>query len=224
MSSRQPELSTTSYAILGLLAIQPWSTYELAKQMRRGIHFFWPRAESKIYDEPKKLVEHGYARAASEPTGRRRRTVYTITPRGRRALKAWQQAETGGSRWESEPIVKLVFSTHGTRDDLLRHVTAFRAEAQARWRALAEVVGPYLEGDDPFPGRTHINALAARLVLETARTEIAWADAALEEIQQWPDTPTAAVRAASLDHLRAALQTEGAAAYGNRPSEPGRGA
>ena len=31
MSSRP--LTTTSYAILGLLAIQPWSTYELAQLM-----------------------------------------------------------------------------------------------------------------------------------------------------------------------------------------------
>jgi PadR family transcriptional regulator AphA len=46
------ELTTTSYAILGLLAIKPWSTYELAAQMRRNLHYFWPRAESNLYAEP----------------------------------------------------------------------------------------------------------------------------------------------------------------------------
>ena len=59
MSSRPP--STTSHAILSLLAIQPWATYDLAKLMRRSLHFFWPRAESNLYAEPKRLVEAGLA-------------------------------------------------------------------------------------------------------------------------------------------------------------------
>jgi hypothetical protein len=30
-------LTTTSYALLGLLAVQPWSTYELTRQMDRSL-------------------------------------------------------------------------------------------------------------------------------------------------------------------------------------------
>ena len=59
MSRTRPELTTTSYAILGLLAIRPWSTYELARQMQRDLRFVWPRAESNLYAEPKKLIAHG---------------------------------------------------------------------------------------------------------------------------------------------------------------------
>ena len=71
MSNSERELTTTSYAILGLLAIQPWPTYELAKQMRRSLHYVWPRAESNLYAEAKRLVEGGLAQARSEPVGRR---------------------------------------------------------------------------------------------------------------------------------------------------------
>ena len=35
------ELTTTSYAILGMLAIQPWSTYALTQQMRRSLRHLW---------------------------------------------------------------------------------------------------------------------------------------------------------------------------------------
>jgi PadR family transcriptional regulator AphA len=72
-------LTPTSYAILGLLAVKPWTTYELAQQMERALGEFWPRAQSKLYDEPKKLVALGLARASSEKIGKRPRTVYTIT-------------------------------------------------------------------------------------------------------------------------------------------------
>ena len=56
-------LSPTSHALLGLLAIQPWSTYELAKQVERSLGWFWPRAERKVYDEAKRLVRNGHARS-----------------------------------------------------------------------------------------------------------------------------------------------------------------
>ena len=75
MSRRADELNTTSYAMLGMLAIRPWSTYELAKQIRRNLRFFWPRAESGLYDEPKNLVEHGLALSERSLVGRRPRTA-----------------------------------------------------------------------------------------------------------------------------------------------------
>ena len=44
MSRRADELNTTSFAMLGMLAIRPWSTYELAKHvdrsLRRVLHAF----------------------------------------------------------------------------------------------------------------------------------------------------------------------------------------
>src|ERR1041384_2116325 len=67
------QLTTTSHAVLGLLAIQPWSSYELTQQMDRSLGRIWPRATSKLYEEPKKLVEHGLARSSTEHNGRRTR-------------------------------------------------------------------------------------------------------------------------------------------------------
>jgi DNA-binding PadR family transcriptional regulator len=81
--------STTSYALLGLLALRPWTTYELAKQAQRSLGWFWPRAERKLYDEPKRLVAAGLATATREMTGARPRTIYVATARGRKALRRW---------------------------------------------------------------------------------------------------------------------------------------
>src|SRR5689334_12969450 len=124
-----PALTTTSYAILGLLAIKPWTTYELAQQMGRALGQFWPRAESKLYEEPKKLVAHGLARAAKETVGKRARTVYSITPKGRRALAAWVPSPGAGPALEFEALVKVFFAEHGTKDDLLATIGSVR-----QWR------------------------------------------------------------------------------------------
>ena len=47
-----PSLTTTSYAVLGLLCVQPWTAYDLAQQMTRSTSFVWPRATSGLYNEP----------------------------------------------------------------------------------------------------------------------------------------------------------------------------
>ena len=49
----------------------------------QGLDFCWPTSESVLYQEPKRLVRLGLATAKREATGRRTRTVYTITEQGR---------------------------------------------------------------------------------------------------------------------------------------------
>jgi len=79
---REPEQA--QYAVLALLALQPWTTYQLATQMERGLGWIWPRAISRLYEEPKKLVAAGLATSRPGATGRRRSTVYSITPKAAR--------------------------------------------------------------------------------------------------------------------------------------------
>ena len=42
--SSVPAMTTTSYAILGLLAVKPWTTHELVQQVDRSLRRLWPRA------------------------------------------------------------------------------------------------------------------------------------------------------------------------------------
>ena len=144
-------LTTTSYAILGLLAIKPWTTYELAQQMQRALGQFWPRAESKLYEEPKKLVAHGLARASSEMVGKRPRTVYTITPKGRRALAAWVPTPGAGPILEFEQLVKVFFAEHGTKADLLATIASVAAWSDQRFKDSMGIPQGYLDGRGSVP-------------------------------------------------------------------------
>jgi len=97
-----PSLSPRSYAILGLLAIRDWTTYELARQMERGVGDIWTSARSMVYQEPKQLARLGLVQARTETSGRRTRTRYSITPAGLTLLRAWLAepgAEPVWSRW-----------------------------------------------------------------------------------------------------------------------------
>src|SRR6478735_1005684 len=116
--SSAPAMTTTSFAILGLLAVKSWTTHELVQQVDRSLRRIWPRAQSKLYEEPKKLVVHGYATATDDSVGRRRRTRYTITPKGRRALAAWLRTPGEGPVLECEQLLKIWFADGGTKADI----------------------------------------------------------------------------------------------------------
>jgi DNA-binding PadR family transcriptional regulator len=182
-----PPLTTTSYAVLGLLAIQSWSTYELTRQMDRSLGRVWPRAVSKLYEEPKKLVAHGLARAVKEPVGRRSRTVYSITPKGRRALAAWLQHPGEGPVLEFEQLLKVFYSENGTKSDLLATLAATREWARARSAESHAIGEQYLAGTGPFPERTPQLTLTARFLTDLYALTGEWASWAAEVVDDWPD-------------------------------------
>lgn len=156
----QRDLTTTSYAILGQLALRPWSAYELTKEMQRNLHYFWPRAESRIYDEIKRLHGAGLARSKPSFTGRRRRMTYEITAAGRRALASWLDEDPlSGITLESEGLLRIFEATAP------RHMRAavqmIQAQAAEMLPKLVSVGQEYLEERAPFQDRVrwraHIN-------------------------------------------------------------------
>lgn len=182
--------TTTSYALLGLLAIQSWTTYELAQQMGRGMGKFWPRARSHVYEEPKRLVALGWASATKERVGRRGRTVYAITPEGRSALRAWlgEVGEPPSLEWEQ--LVKVFFAEHGTKADLLAQLdaaVAWSAEQRDHHRSRAR---SYLDGEGPFPERMAVHGLVGGFLAELAATVGDWAAHARAVVEGWPDDIT----------------------------------
>ncbi len=184
--SQLPKLTTTSYVILGHLALRSWSTYELAQQMKRSTRQYWPRAESKIYEEPKKLVAHGLATAAREYTGRRPRTVYAITDEGRTALRRWLDEPGRPPVVEFEGVVKVLFAEQGTKEQLLATLRSIRDQAERTRNEHMALAADLAQTGGPFPDRLHVNELVFKFMWEQTETAIRWATWAEEHVAQWP--------------------------------------
>jgi PadR family transcriptional regulator, regulatory protein AphA len=191
-------LNTTSYALLAHLAVQPWSAYELAKQMGRGMALVWPRAESAIYEEPKNLVAHGLARVSNRPAGKRTRAVYSITPAGRRALADWFRTEPSAPQLESEALLRVFFGETADRSDLVATIDSVgRFGETTRVRLVAQIQA-YLDQDGPFPERWHVIGLGSRFLLGLAAWMEEWSAWAATEVADWPDTEPGRDRAAEV--------------------------
>ena len=184
-----PPLTTTSYAVLGLLAVKPWSSYELTQQMDRSLGRVWPRAVSKLYEEPKKLARHGLAHATTEQNGQRTRTVYAITAQGRTALAEWLEQPGEGPALEFEQLLKVFFAEHGTKADLLATLAAAQAWAQARCAESLAVGEQYRTGGGPFPERLPELQLTSRFLTDFYLLVGQWARWAATVVETWPDDP-----------------------------------
>jgi DNA-binding PadR family transcriptional regulator len=179
------QLSTTSYAILGLLSLRSWSTYELAKQVQRSLGRFWPRAERKLYDEPKRLTASGFARSARAMTGSRPRTVYSVSARGRKALARWLDEPPVPPTLEFEGMVKVFFADGGTLEQLSSTLQSIAATSDARVKELEGKVAEHLRGESAFPERIPLNTIGLRFQIDHERLFATWARWALDQIGEW---------------------------------------
>ena len=186
------DLTTTSYAILGLLAIQPWTTYELAQQMERSLKSYWPRAQSRIYEEPKRLAALGLAKATPGQVGRRSRTVYSITASGRKALRAWLAEPGDGPVMEFEALLKVFFAEHARKRDVLANIEAIAAWAERQTAVNVAFARTYVEHGGPFPERLAAITLTGRFLTELADAVERWSAWAAEQVEGWPDDTAAA--------------------------------
>lgn len=183
------DLPTRSYAVLGLLAIRDWTTYELARQMERGVGDIWTAARSMVYAEPKRLAALGLAYARAETVGRRKRTRYGITPEGLALLRGWLAEPGAPPAMQFEGLLKILLAEPGRPGA----VHASLAEA-VKWADGLQDVGrvvaaEYASGRGPFPERAHLVALFFAFLWDYAEFVRRWATWAQQEVGNWSAGP-----------------------------------
>jgi DNA-binding PadR family transcriptional regulator len=185
-----PRPTTSTYALLGLLAIRRWSAYELAQQATRSLRFAHPRTESHLYEEAKRLLSLGWATSNVELNGRRKRTMYQITDDGREALDIWLAAPPKDPQLDFEALLRLLFADQTDQATLDRCLAETAGSAQRLFAdGVERLIRPYVtEEGGPFPERGHIVALVAAFVADYLHLIERWSEFARIEIAGWPHT------------------------------------
>ncbi len=213
--------SPATYGLLGMLAVRPWTGYELTQQVRRSLRFVWPSSEGHLYREQRRLVELGWARVEEEPAGQRSRKRYSITPAGRAALEAWLSTEPEEPHFQVEGILRTFFGSHGSSADL---VASMRSTAESARSMVAELMGfvdEYLEPGGPlamlehgtagqefhgrpvFPERLHVVALALDVTTELLEGLDRFFSEAAEQAETWPSPEDPSITPATRTRLEA---------------------
>jgi PadR family transcriptional regulator, regulatory protein AphA len=133
-------LTPTARVILGMLALGARTGYDVKRAIDLSTRFFWNASYGQIYPELHRLEERGLVAAKAEPKGGRRRTSYTLTGAGRKALQQWLgDREELTFELRDEGLLKLFFGDLQTRDDVvasLRHKQLFCERALALFRQI----------------------------------------------------------------------------------------
>jgi PadR family transcriptional regulator, regulatory protein AphA len=167
--------------------VRPWSTYELAQQRVRYFRYVWPRAESAIYREVKRLAAMRLVAGKREYVGRRPRTVYSITDAGRQVLRQWLGTPVSPFAMDFEAMIRLFIAPLGTKEQILATLEQVRSDTQEMLRFGGAVKQEFLDGRAVLQDQVHIRALAVDFFISLLTTVDSWAERTLAEIQGWED-------------------------------------
>jgi PadR family transcriptional regulator AphA len=181
-------LSTTGLGILGLLALRPFSAYELAQQIHRGLRYMQPASERNLYAEPKRLAAAGLVRMRREQVGRRSRTIYEITPAGRDALRRQLATPPAPPQLEFEALQRLIFADQASKEDLLAALDTTSDQVQQLLEDGLQQTRGYQADGGPFPQRLHLTVLFARFSTDFLLLVRDWVTLARREVASWPTT------------------------------------
>lgn len=137
-------LSSTARVILGLLAWQPRTGYEIKQVTDRSTRFFWGASYGQIYPELRRLEAAGLVESREEPRGRVPRRIFSITTAGRTALEAWLEEPVESYEVRDEGLLKLFFGdlmSAEQRLDLVRRRRVWYEESAAMFRRIGEELG-----------------------------------------------------------------------------------
>ena len=132
--------NTTRYAVLGMLCARPRSGYDVKKAIDGSIAHFWSESFGQIYPILRRLATDGLARRRRETQrGKPDRHVYSITERGRDALRAWLGQPVRPEGVRSELLLKLFLGALAPAETSLAHVRQFQQRQRALLETYAEI-------------------------------------------------------------------------------------
>jgi DNA-binding PadR family transcriptional regulator/pimeloyl-ACP methyl ester carboxylesterase len=157
-------LTTTEYAVLGLIAFGERSGYDLARGAERSVGAMWAPSRSQIYKVLPRLVELGCARArAVEQETRPDKALYAITRRGRDVLRAWvAEVEEEPSGGGAVFLMKIFFGWAAEPDAAIAQLDAYERHLRARLAGF-EATAAGLAEDEPVHSRLALEHATARI-------------------------------------------------------------
>lgn len=116
--------------ILGLLAHENLSGYDIKKKIDNEISFFWKGSFGSIYPALSAMEKDGLIAKATgkEQTGAREKIYYSITDSGRNELINWLEDTRAANDLKYETLLKLFFGGSVSNDISVQTIEAFEKD------------------------------------------------------------------------------------------------
>ena len=170
-------LMALRYALLGALADQPRTGYELLKHFQQSLAYAWPASHSQIYPELARLLEDGLIEQTG--SGARNSKTYAVTDAGIAEVRAWLRDTAPDRRVRSDAALRTFFLW-------LLEPAEVREQLEGERGYWQGVLDEFVRIREEPTGRNK-KARAFRIALEggirTVEARLAWLEDALAEIE-----------------------------------------
>jgi DNA-binding PadR family transcriptional regulator len=131
-------MSTTPYAILGLLSIEPMSGYDIRRNLGESLSYFWSESFGQIYPALRRLeAARLIAPVRASVSDRRRRKTYSLTAAGRTHLRTWLARPPKPQPPRHELLLKLFFGRQAPAGACAAHLRRLRLDQEQLAATLA---------------------------------------------------------------------------------------
>ena len=172
------------YAILGMLALEPASGYQIKKLMEQSTSNFWSESYGQIYPILKQLTEEHLTTSHTEKQeGKPERNIYTLTELGKIKLVDWlgESVEEGQERIEI--LLKLFFGQLVPAEKNIAHLRHFQ-DIQRRLLDKYQGIEAFLKDCIQEGDTLQIYALfTVRYGIHHCQALLAWCAETLEALQ-----------------------------------------
>jgi PadR family transcriptional regulator AphA len=172
------ERMSLRHAVLGMLADEPGSGYDLLRRFERAMASVWPATQSQLYGELGKLEAAGMIHVLAE--GPRGRKEYEITEAGLDELRHWLIDVDPGGPPRSAGLLRVYFLGSVSPAQARGYVASMGESARAREERLHDLEDSIDWGDDN-------QSVYGRLVLEWGKRFSAmqreWAEWAVKQVE-----------------------------------------
>jgi len=176
------------HALLGMLAEEPASGYDLTRKFERVLQrYAWHAHNSQIYPELKQLAADGLV--AVTERGPRGRQTYAITGPGRAELRRWMLSPPDVFVIRNEFVLRLFLLTALEPEEARALLARMTAESAAALAELREQTAKFDARADPA-STPPIGRLVAEYGLRSFQTLHDWALWAQDHIAQVSETTT----------------------------------
>jgi len=176
--------SSSSFALLGLLTIEPMSGYDLGHVVRASVGHIWSESYGQIYPNLKRLAADGLVDSKTEKhKGRPDRRIYSITKKGREQLARWLAVPPQPEVPRNEMLLKLFFGAQVSPQVLIGNVERMVASHRALLEEFQRTQHEEIDRNRQYPDAPFWK-MAARFGEIEMEAHLAWAEETLHELHK----------------------------------------
>jgi len=170
-----------SHSILAsLIDERPCSGYDLAKQFKHRLGFFWKASHQQIYRELSKLEQDGLVLSEIVPQENRPdKKVYRVTESGKKYLVDWMMQPSEPSPIKEDLLVKLHVGHMVPVGVIIEELTRQRQTHRHTLELYLKWESKYFNDISALPLKGKFRYLNLRSGINHERAQLAWFDEAI---------------------------------------------